>query len=195
MFEDLLQQLLDFLQEQFVTPYGLLGIFIVMFLTNATLFLPVPGYLLLLAVSGMFNPVLLSAVASLGASLGELVGYAIGYSSRKRVLSRKFKLEQTEETFKEYGLWSIFLFAVSPLPFDVVGILSGILEVNVLVFFVLTFFGKFVFYTVLVLEGQTTLDLVKQVLAGEVSLATVLLFIVLLVVIVLSFMISKRYKQ
>ena len=65
-------------QLQNVDEIGYLGLFLLCFLSNATVLLPAPSLMIAASCALILNPLLVAAVAALGSSLGELVGYAFG---------------------------------------------------------------------------------------------------------------------
>ena len=128
---------------QDVGELGYLGLFLLCFLANSTVLLPAPSLMIAASCALIMKPLLVAIVAALGSSLGEFVGYSFGTVTKD--LSPKFnKLidKLTAKIRNQYFL--VFLFALLPLPlFDVVGIYSGGVKMNLLKFFVLCFAGKF----------------------------------------------------
>jgi membrane protein YqaA with SNARE-associated domain len=127
-----------------VETWGYGGIFLVSFLGNATIFFPIPSFLSVFAVGGVLNPWILGLVAGLGAALGELVGYVLGFGGKK-ALERKYKkhIKKARHLAHKIGMFPlIVLFAVTPLPDDITGILGGIVHYDLKKFLLASFIGK-----------------------------------------------------
>lgn len=130
-------------QLQNVDEIGYLGLFLLCFLSNATVLLPAPSLMIAASCALILNPLLVAAVAALGSSLGELVGYAFGNSGSD--LSPRFSklLEKISRKVTNPSLL-VFILALLPLPlFDLVGIYSGGTRMHLGKFFLLCLMGKF----------------------------------------------------
>lgn len=126
------------------TTWGYLGIFLVSLIGNASIILPVPAYLAVFAAGSVLDPWLVGLVAGAGAALGELTGYALGRGG-KHVIEKKNErlLKNTKKWTEKHGLFpALILFAATPLPDDITGILAGIVSYNIKKFLLATFIGK-----------------------------------------------------
>ncbi|KXA93285.1 hypothetical protein AKJ37_00485 [candidate division MSBL1 archaeon SCGC-AAA259I09] len=136
---------------------GYPGIFVLNFLGASSIVFPIP-YTVALLVAGTshsFNPLLLAAVAGLGSALGEFVGYGAGYAGRKVVggdYERKF--EAMLKIFERYGTPAIFLFALTPLPDDLLFIPLGLARYSFWKAFIPCVAGKFLMALILVYIGS-----------------------------------------
>ena len=138
-----------------VETWGYLGIFFVSLIGNASIILPVPSYLIVLVFGGILNPWLVGIAAGLGATFGELTGYALGRGG-KHVIEKKHQklLNKTKKWSEKHGLFPLLvLFAATPLPDDIVGILGGVVSYNIKKFFAATLIGKLIAYTALAWAG------------------------------------------
>ena len=84
------------LNEEWVQQFshwGYAGSFLISLISNATIVLPAPGLIVVLALGANLNPILLGVVAGFGSGLGELSGYLAGATGgeliRKRGVSTK----------------------------------------------------------------------------------------------------------
>lgn len=136
---------------------GLLGIFIINFVSSATFFVSGPAFLTVIAGGSIYPPLLVALIASLGASIGDMVSYFFGYSGRKLTehkLKKKLWFIVIEDVFKAYGSIFIFVFAIIPNPFfDAVGLFAGVLGMNYAKFFLLMLCGRFARFVILALIG------------------------------------------
>lgn len=123
---------------------GLLGIFLINLIGSATLFLPAPGIASVVAGGGIYSPLAVAIIASLGASIGDMVGYLLGTSSKHILLKDKdgyFKM--LTYYFKKYGALVIILLAFFPNPFfDAIGIVAGVLGYPLKKYFLWMFVGR-----------------------------------------------------
>lgn len=84
--------------------------------------------------------------ATLGNTLGACLNWVLGryflhYQDRKWFPIKAAKLKKAQQSFQKYGQWSL-LFSWLPVVGDALTLLAGVLRVNFLLFFVLTFIGK-----------------------------------------------------
>ena len=136
---------------------GLFGVFITSLIGSASIIFPIPAFALVITAGTVFNPVVVGVVAGLGSAIGELTGYGVGYGIRRakhrlrkeNKLERKLEKEEKkwDKTFRGYfhrklGFVLIVLFAVTPLPDDIIGVFCGLVHYDVKRFFVATLIGK-----------------------------------------------------
>lgn len=112
-----------------LSSYGYLGIFVVNFISSATILLPLPGTASVFIGGAVWDPILVGIFSGLGSAIGELFSYFLGYGGRGLVsgIEKKQKwVKKVEEHLQKNGFWTIFIFALLPLPFfDIIGILAG----------------------------------------------------------------------
>lgn len=127
---------------------GYAGIFAIMFITSATVILPLPG-LAAATIAGAFaNPLLIGIVGGLGSATGEMTGYMAGYGGSK-ILDGKGRKHyvRIKEMLTEKGraFILIFLFALIPNPlFDLAGLAAGTIRYPPWKFFIACALGKII---------------------------------------------------
>lgn len=110
------------------SPSGLLILFTISALSNATLILPVPGLALTALAASVASPLLVGVVAGAGQTVGELTGYLAGYSGQELVHHNP-RYERLVHWMRRFGAIVIFVLAITPNPlFDVAGIIAGALR-------------------------------------------------------------------
>lgn len=149
-----------------IQTFGYLGVFLAMLIVNASVFLPLPGFLFILAAAPFLNPFLVGIAAAAGGALGELTSYAIGYGGGK-ALDKKLKKNKwyaiIRDLFKtKKGAAAIFIFTVLPLAIDVVGIVCGMVKYNKKKFILVVFLGKLVLYTTIAYVGAYGIGIISQ---------------------------------
>jgi membrane protein DedA with SNARE-associated domain len=132
--------------------YGYLGAFLINLIANATIILPMPGQLLTFAFGASFNPLLVGLASGFGGALGETTGYLAGASGRVVLQDNQTYLNAVR-WLKKWGVAVIFLFTVTPLPVDLIGIAAGALRYPVWKFLLVCFMGKAILYTGMAYAG------------------------------------------
>ena len=97
----------------------------------------------------------LAVVASIGAAIGELTSYYAGRWGRDVVASEHSgHYQRTTDNVRRYGGFAIFIFALTPLPFDIVGIAAGTIQFPLGRFLVFCWAGRFLRALVVVYAGK-----------------------------------------
>ncbi|MEM2876091.1 MAG: VTT domain-containing protein, partial [Candidatus Bathyarchaeia archaeon] len=119
------------------------GVFIISLIGSASVLFPVPYTLVIYLLGGVLNPTFIAISGGIGSALGECSGYIIGRYGRKIISKdRQRKMEFMVKVFQRYGSVAIFLFALTPLPDDLLFIPLGILKYPFLRAFIPAFAGK-----------------------------------------------------
>ncbi len=122
--------------------YGYPGIFVLAFLSYATVLLPAPGVMVIFTMGAVFNPIGVAIAAGSGAMLGELSGYLAGFSGRAIIENTKI-YDRMTIWMKKNGPLTILLLSFLPNPFfDVAGITAGILKMRLLTFMFWCWLGE-----------------------------------------------------
>lgn len=138
---------------------GLLGLFILNFISNASFFISAPTLFTVIAGGSIYPPFLVAIVSSLGAAGGDMIGFVMGISGRKLVIHKfhkKIWFKVLEDYFKKYGSIILFVFALIPNPFfDSVGIIAGAFAFSPLKYFLIVFLGRLIRFFLLALAGKS----------------------------------------
>lgn len=130
------------LEAAVASPFGLIVLFVLSVISNATLILPVPGIALTALAATAANPLAVGLVAGLGQSIGEMTGYLAGYSGQELVDDSP-RYGKMASWMRRYGAVTIFVLALIPNPFfDVAGIVAGALRMPVWLYFFSAAAGK-----------------------------------------------------
>jgi uncharacterized membrane protein YdjX (TVP38/TMEM64 family) len=169
---------------------GYLGAFLIALVTNATVILPFPGIVVLFSLGAAFNPLLIGLAGGVGGGIGEMTGYLAGYSGRG--IWRDNRMYRSATTWlQRWGSVVIFIFAATPLPMDVIGIISGNLRFSVWKFLIASCLGKIVQYIALAYMGAWGWDAIVNKswdteLLRIAGLAALLVIVVLLLALLLE---------
>ena len=154
--------------------YGYLGTFLLSLGTNATIILPMPSILMILPLGATFNPLYIGLAAGLGGALGEMTAYVIGYTGRG-IWHDNPNYVKAVGWLKRWGMLIVFIFAVTPMPLDIMGIAAGNLRLPVWKFFLPAWPGKTIKYIVLAYAGYWG----WEAFISNASLRTTLLFTII----------------
>jgi len=132
------------------------GAFLISIIGNATLIFPGAVLvmlsnlgILLYGSTGLYGPIIIGLVGGVGAAIGETTGYVAGYSGRE-IVARGKMYGRVEKWLRRWGAPAIFLFALMPVVFDLIGIAAGILRFPFWKFLLLCGLGRTILYTVFV---------------------------------------------
>ena len=192
LLQNVLQQLVEWMQ-QLALNYGYFGIFLISLIGALSIFFPLPYTVVIfwLGSTGTFDPFLIAIVAGIGSAVGELSGYTLGFYGRKVISTeRRRKMEFMLKVFDRFGPVAIFVFALTPLPDDLLFIPLGIMHYNLVKAFIPALIGKTCMNFIVAYGGSVANQLIKQFF-GEGSdwiavllggLLGIILFIIVMVV-------------
>ena len=160
-----------------------------------SIFVPIPYTVVIFILGGFpsFDPLLIAVAAGAGAAIGEFSGYLIGVGGRK-VISDRYKKRMVFLTklFKKYGPLAIFVFALTPLPDDLLFIPLGIMRYGLLRAFVPAILGKFFSNLIIAYSGRLSLEIVINLFGVEgegtsLLVGTIIGIVLLLIVFIIMF--------
>ena len=138
--------------------YGYPGIFLIMLMANATVFLPAPGVAVVFAMGNIFNPILVALAAGTGGAIGELSGYLAGFSGQAIVENTK-AYNRVSPWVQKYGAWAILVLAAIPNPFfDLAGIAAGVAKIPVWKFLLFCWIGQLIKMAMFAYAGAYSID-------------------------------------
>ena len=136
-------------------------------------FVPLPylAVILVAALTGRFDPILLIVSSAIGSALGKMIVFQACYSGQ-RIIKEKTRanLESFRRLFSSYAWIAVFVAASTPIPDDMVYVPLGFARYNRVKFFIATLLGKTVLVSILV-YGATMLtnSALGSLLAGSES--------------------------
>lgn len=126
--------------------FGYLGAFVVAFIANATVFIPVPYYPIIARLAQVLNVWLVIVAAAAGSALGESVAFFVGRSGQRAVQRSRINnwiRRQMRHPWRAGVL--LFVFSAPPNPaFDVAGLIAGAFGVPLWLFLISVFLGRIV---------------------------------------------------
>lgn len=196
--------------RDFAIQYGYFGIFLVSLLGASSVFIPISSTVVIFILGGLkingnwaFDPLLIAVFAGVGATIGEFSGYLIGLGGRK-VIGEKYKkkMDVLMRLFKKFGPLVIFVFALSPLPDDLLFIPLGVMRYSMLAAFIPALLGKFLSNLIVAYAGRLSLQVISDFFGVEGEgmsflIGTVIAVVLLVVVFVIMFKVDweKRAEK
>jgi len=134
--------------------YGLLGIFLISVLGNATIVIPAPVVITAFIGGSVFNPYLVGVISALGATIGEMTGFLAGHGTTAVIVENK-NYKKIEMWMKKSGFLTILILAAIPNPlFDLAGIVSGVTKYPLYKFLIATVLGKTIKFVAIAVLGS-----------------------------------------
>lgn len=168
------------------TQYGYFGIFLISLIGAASIFFPIPYTVIIFTLGGIssLDPILIALSAGLGSSLGEFFGYLLGVGGRKAIGEKyKRKMDVLALLFKRYGSIVIFVFALTPLPDDLLFIPLGVMRYSVIKAFVPALIGKICMNLIVVYSGRFSIGFIRNIFGVESDWVSALIGMVLALVL------------
>jgi membrane protein DedA with SNARE-associated domain len=117
----------------------------------------------------MFDPFLIAIAAGLGSAVGEFSAYLLGLYGRKVISAeRRRKIEFMVKVFDRFGPVTIFIFALTPLPDDLLFIPLGIMRYSLLRAFIPALIGKMSMNFIVAYSGRYAIKIIRDIF-GEGS--------------------------
>jgi membrane protein YqaA with SNARE-associated domain len=204
LLQDIAEWMRNWMQS-FAVQYGYLGIFLISLLGAMSIFVPIPYTVVIFILGGLqtFDPLWIAVAAGLGSAIGEFSGYLVGMGGRK-VISGKYKkkMDFLTKLSKKYGPIAIFVFALTPLPDDLLFIPLGVMRYSLLRAFIPALLGKFFSNLIIAYSGRLSLEIVKNIFGVEgegmsLLIGTIIGIALLVIVFIIMFKVDweKRFAK
>lgn len=152
----------------FAQQYGYFGVFVISLVGAISIVFPIPYTLLIYLLGAVLDPFFLAIAGGVGSAIGEFSGYVLGYYGRVLVgEDQQRKMDYMLKFFYRYGSVAIFLFALTPLPDDLLFIPLGIMRYKFLKAFIPCFLGKISMCFILAYSGRLSIDIIRVLFGGD----------------------------
>ena len=183
----MLRRLYDWVMGLAAHPQASFWLFAIAFMESS--FFPIPPHIMLIpmVIADRTKAWRYAAIATIGSVLGGIAGYLIGYALFDQVgmpvlqfygMGEKFK--QFAANYNEYGAWIVFTAGVTPFPYKVITIASGVTALNFWVFLIASVAARslvfFVIAGLLYAFGQPIRVFIEKRLGLMFTIFLVLLF-------------------
>jgi len=204
-----LQDIVDWMRN-FAVQYGYFGIFLISMLGAMSIFVPIPSAVVIFILGGLrsgggwaFDPLWIAVAAGAGATIGEFSGYLIGFGGRRAIGEKyKKKMDFLVKLFKRFGPIVIFVFALTPLPDDLLFIPLGVMRYSFLQAFVPALLGKFVSNLIIAYSGRFGVGIIREIFGVEgegmsALIGTILALALMVIVFIIMFKVDweKRFEK
>lgn len=208
-FQEVVQQLVEWMKNLSLQ-YGYLGIFLISLIGALSIFFPIPYTVVIFTLAGLksgeswiFEPVWIALAAGIGSAVGEFSGYLLGFGGRKAISERyKKKMAFLVRVFDRFGPIVIFLFALTPLPDDLLFIPLGVIRYSLIRTFVPAFVGKLCMNLIVAYSGRFSIQIIRDIFGVESDwvsalIGTVLAIILLIIVFLVMFRVDweRRFEK
>jgi membrane protein YqaA with SNARE-associated domain len=145
----IIRRLYDWVLHWAETPYGVPALFILAFAESS--FFPVPPDVLLiaLAISMPGRAFYFALLCTLGSLVGGVVGYGIGLYGYENIGKPIVEFYHGQELmtniktqYDTYGFWGILVAAITPIPYKIFTILSGVFRFEFWTFMLASLIGR-----------------------------------------------------
>lgn len=183
----MLRRLYDWVMGLAAHPQAALWLFIVAFMESS--FFPIPPHIMLIpmVIADRAKAWRYAAIVTIGSVLGGIAGYLIGYGLFEQVglpvlefYGMGAKFQQFADNYNEYGAWIVFTAGVTPFPYKVITIASGVTGLSFMVFLVASIAARalvfFVIAGLLYAFGQPIREFIEKRLGLMFTIFLVLLF-------------------
>jgi len=180
-FQDIVNWLLSLSSQ-----YGYFGIFLISLIGALSIFFPIPYTVVIFTLGQSFEPLWIAVAAGLGSAVGEFSGYLLGFGGRKAISERyKKKVDLLVRVFNKFGPVVIFLFALTPLPDDLLFIPLGVMRYSIVRVFVPAVIGKFCMNLIVAYSGRFSIQIIRDVFGVESDWITALIGMILAIVLLI----------
>jgi membrane protein YqaA with SNARE-associated domain len=154
---------------QLVLTYEYGGVFVISLIGALSIFFPIPYTVVIFTLGGQLNPYFIAISAGLGSAIGEFSGYLLGFYGR-RVISEESrrKMEFMVKVLDKFGALAVFLFALTPLPDDILFIPLGMMHYSFVKAFIPAVIGKMCMNFIVAYGGSVANQIIEQIF-GEGS--------------------------
>ena len=183
----MLRRMYDWTVDKAESPYALLILAVVAFAESSFFPIPQEALMIPMIVAAPHRAWLVAGVALLASVAGAMFGYAIGYlfydSVGIQLLEFYGKADRYDEfkaLYAEHGVLAVAIGAITPFPFKVTTIVSGLLQMNFALFVIVCLLARgFRFFLIAALLRRFGTP-VRAFIERRLGLVTLLAFAVLI---------------
>jgi membrane protein DedA with SNARE-associated domain len=179
--------------ESLALQYGYFGVFLISLIGALSIIVPIPYTVIIFTLGGLkvgeawvFEPLLIAVAAGIGSAIGEFSGYLLGFGGRKAISGKyRKKMDFLVRVFNKYGPITIFLFALTPLPDDLLFIPMGVMRYSIIKAFIPALIGKFCMNLIVAYSGRFSIHIIRDIFGVESDWISALIGMVLAIVLLI----------
>jgi membrane protein YqaA with SNARE-associated domain len=90
-------------------------------------------------------------LAALMSTIGAVFGYILGYYLEEKIIKSFVDVSEFIPIYEKYGALIILIGAITPLPFKIVTVASGVFKINFIFLIIYSFIGRYIRYQIIAL--------------------------------------------
>ncbi len=145
----MLRRLYDWTMSLAQSPHALWALAIVSFIESSVFPIPPDVLLIPLIIARPNRAWLIAGICTLASVLGGAFGYLIGWGFFEQIgrpvlefYGKDARFEEFSTTYNNWGAWAVLIAGVTPFPYKVITILSGVTGLNFGVFMVASILAR-----------------------------------------------------
>ncbi|TCO69754.1 YqaA family protein [Rhodovulum euryhalinum] len=152
----MLRRLYDWTLSLAESPHALRALFVVAFVESSVFPIPPDVLMIPMILARPSRAWVIAGVALVGSVLGGLAGYVIGWGFFESVgrpvlefYGKDAYFDAFSDSYNDYGAWAVLIAGITPFPYKVITILSGLTGLNLGVFMVASVIARGIRFFVL----------------------------------------------
>lgn len=181
--QDLLHDLLHWVESFAHTPYGGLALFLIAVAESSVFPIPPDVLLIALCLAEPSSSLWFALVCTVGSVLGGMIGYGIGRWGGRPLMKRWFsekRIAPVEAYYERWNAWATAIGGLTPLPYKLFTIAGGVFAANFRIFVIASLAARglrFFVIAILILEfGESIRSFIESHL-NWLSIAFVILLL------------------
>ena len=134
-------------------------------------------------------------VAAVMSTIGAVIGYVLGFYVEEYMIRNFIDLSEFGELYGSYGPLIILIGAVTPFPFKLITIASGVFKINVFYLIVYSFIGRYFRYqivtTMTYIIGPKMIDIYDKIDKSKKVMIRSLIILTLIAILIMLYIYDR----
>jgi len=179
----MLRRMYDWTVDKAESPYALILLACIAFAESSFFPIPQEALMIPMIVAAPHRAWLVAGVATLASLAGAVMGYLIGFVFYDTIgiqllefYGKADRYDEFKALYVDHGVLAVAIGAITPFPFKVTTIVSGLLQMNLLLFMIVCLLGRgFRFFLIAALLRRYGTP-VREFIEKRLGLVTILAF-------------------
>ena len=179
----MLRRMYDWTVDKAESPYALILLACIAFAESSFFPIPQEALMIPMIVAAPHRAWLVAGVATLASLAGAVMGYVIGFVFYDTIgiqllefYGKADRYDEFKALYVDHGVLAVAIGAITPFPFKVTTIVSGLLQMNLLLFMIVCLLGRgFRFFLIAALLRRYGTP-VREFIEKRLGLVTILAF-------------------
>lgn len=173
----------------------LVTLYISLFALSESVINPVPVEVILVPSVVKFRKkfVKYALIAAVMSTIGALIGYFLGFYLEEYMISVFVDLSEFGKVYNDYGPFIILIGAITPFPFKLVTIASGIFKINVFYLIIFSFAGRYFRYQIVTALtyaiGPKMIEIYNKIDKTKKVISNILIILFIAMILILAYII------